>query len=94
MNIQEIACEKVNWTHVRQDRVQWWAVINMVLKLGSVKEENLTSWDSASSKPRPLPSTSFLLYHSPILLRMLYSPDQPFSTGVPRVPRETVKRNV
>jgi drug/metabolite transporter superfamily protein YnfA len=33
MEIGEIGWVYMNWTHLAQDRDQWWAVINMVMNL-------------------------------------------------------------
>jgi hypothetical protein len=33
MNLKEIVCEDVDWTHVAQDRVQWQTLVNMVVNL-------------------------------------------------------------
>jgi len=34
MNIclKEIGCEDVEWIHLAQDRIQWWVLVNMVIK--------------------------------------------------------------
>jgi hypothetical protein len=34
MNFREIGWEVVDWMHVAQDRVQRWALVNMVMNLG------------------------------------------------------------
>jgi hypothetical protein len=34
MDIKEIRCEDVNWIHVAQDRDQWRALVNTVMKFG------------------------------------------------------------
>jgi hypothetical protein len=31
MDLREIRIGGANWTHVAQDRVQWWAFVNMVM---------------------------------------------------------------
>jgi len=33
MDPREIGCESVDWMHLTQDRDQWSAVVNMVMKL-------------------------------------------------------------
>jgi hypothetical protein len=33
MGLREIGCEGAYWTHLAQDRVQWWAVMNKVIQL-------------------------------------------------------------
>jgi hypothetical protein len=33
MDINETACEDVDWINLAWDRVQWWALANMVLNL-------------------------------------------------------------
>jgi hypothetical protein len=33
MDLREIKINVVNWIHLVQDRVQWWAFMNMVMKL-------------------------------------------------------------
>jgi hypothetical protein len=33
MGLREIGREDVYWIHLAQDRDQWWAVVNMVMKL-------------------------------------------------------------
>jgi hypothetical protein len=32
--VKETGCEVVDWIHVAQDRVQWWAVVNRVMNIG------------------------------------------------------------
>jgi hypothetical protein len=33
MDLREIEWEGVDWTHLAQDRDQWWAVVNKVMNL-------------------------------------------------------------
>jgi hypothetical protein len=33
MDLWEIGKEGANWMHLAQDRDQWWAVMNMVMRL-------------------------------------------------------------
>jgi len=33
MDLREIGCEGVDWIHLIQDRVQWWALVNTVMNL-------------------------------------------------------------
>jgi hypothetical protein len=33
IHVQEILCEGVNWIHVVQDRAEWWALANTVMKI-------------------------------------------------------------
>jgi hypothetical protein len=33
LNLREIEIDRVNWIWLAQDRVQWWAFVNMVLNL-------------------------------------------------------------
>jgi hypothetical protein len=33
MDLREIGWEGVDWLHVAQDRNQWWAAVNTVMKL-------------------------------------------------------------
>jgi hypothetical protein len=33
MNLMEIGWRNVDWIHLAQDRDQWWAVVNTVMKL-------------------------------------------------------------
>jgi hypothetical protein len=33
---KEILCESVSWTHLVQDGVYWWDVVNTVLKMGGI----------------------------------------------------------
>jgi hypothetical protein len=33
MDLREIEIEGVNWIQLAQDRVQWWACVNMVMNL-------------------------------------------------------------
>jgi hypothetical protein len=50
MNVKEIRCEGVNWIRLAEDRIHWWAVVNMVMnlwvlwKVGNI----LTSWMTIS----------------------------------------------
>jgi hypothetical protein len=38
MHIREIGYENVDWIHLAQDRVQWWALVSMVMTfLSSIK---------------------------------------------------------
>jgi len=32
INLKELGCENVNWIHMAQDRVQWLALVNIVMK--------------------------------------------------------------
>jgi len=34
MDLREIVWEGVDWIHLAQNRVQWWALVNMVMNLG------------------------------------------------------------
>jgi hypothetical protein len=38
MDSKLLGCEAVNWIHLAQDRDQWWALVNMVLKLHTPKK--------------------------------------------------------
>jgi hypothetical protein len=33
MHLEETVCEVVDWIHLPQDGVQWWALVNMVMNL-------------------------------------------------------------
>jgi hypothetical protein len=33
MDLTDIGCEDRNWIHPSQDRVQWWGLVNMVMKV-------------------------------------------------------------
>jgi len=33
IDLQEIGWESVNWIHLTQDSVQWWALVNMITNL-------------------------------------------------------------
>jgi hypothetical protein len=33
MALGEIECERVEWIHMAQDRDQWWALVNAVMKI-------------------------------------------------------------
>jgi hypothetical protein len=33
INVKERRCEVINWIQVIQDRVQWWAPINMIINI-------------------------------------------------------------
>jgi hypothetical protein len=33
MDLKEIRCEDIDWIHMAQDRVHWWALVNMVMNL-------------------------------------------------------------
>jgi hypothetical protein len=33
MDLSDIGCEDVDWIHVAQDRVQWWAFVNTVMNI-------------------------------------------------------------
>jgi hypothetical protein len=33
MDLTLIKCEVMDWTNLARDRVQWWAVVNMVMNL-------------------------------------------------------------
>jgi hypothetical protein len=33
MNLKEIQFEEVDWIHLTQVRVQWWGLVNTVMKL-------------------------------------------------------------
>jgi hypothetical protein len=33
MYLRVIVCEDVDWNHVTQDKVLWWAVVNTVMNL-------------------------------------------------------------
>jgi hypothetical protein len=33
MHLREIECKVVDYIHLMQDRVRWWAVVNTVMKL-------------------------------------------------------------
>jgi len=33
MNLREIGWEVLDWTHLAEDRVQWWALVNTVTNL-------------------------------------------------------------
>jgi hypothetical protein len=33
VDLKEMECEGVDWTHLAQDRNLWWALINMVMNL-------------------------------------------------------------
>jgi hypothetical protein len=36
-------CKDVDWTHLAQDRFQWWSVVNMVMNSGFYKSRK-SSW--------------------------------------------------
>jgi hypothetical protein len=36
MDGKETECEDVHWIHLAQDRVQWWAIVNMVINLQGI----------------------------------------------------------
>jgi hypothetical protein len=33
MDLREIGIDVENWIHLAQDRVQWWAFVNMIMNL-------------------------------------------------------------
>jgi hypothetical protein len=33
IDLREIGIDRTNWIHLAQDRVQWWACVNMVMNL-------------------------------------------------------------
>jgi hypothetical protein len=37
LEIEGIGCERMDWMHVTQNRIQWRALLNTVMKLGSIK---------------------------------------------------------
>jgi hypothetical protein len=43
LNLREIRWEGVDWINLTQDRVQWRAVVNTVLKLGFYKKQGMSS---------------------------------------------------
>jgi hypothetical protein len=44
MDLRDTGWEIVDWIHLAQERDQWWALVNMVINPGSIKDENfLTS---------------------------------------------------
>jgi hypothetical protein len=45
MNLQEEDCKIMNWIHLAQDRDQWRALVNMVIKAsGSIKGEEFLDY--------------------------------------------------
>jgi hypothetical protein len=33
LDFRKIACEGINWMHLAQVRVQWWAFVNLVMNI-------------------------------------------------------------
>jgi hypothetical protein len=33
IDLREVRCEGVDWAHIPQDGVQWWALVNTVMNL-------------------------------------------------------------
>jgi hypothetical protein len=33
LDLREVGIDGVNWFHLAQDRVRWWAVVNLVMNL-------------------------------------------------------------
>jgi len=41
MDVTETMCERVNWTQLAQDGIQWLALVNIVMKLWVLWKVNL-----------------------------------------------------
>jgi hypothetical protein len=39
--LKEIGCKGVNWTHMSQDRIEWHAVVNMLINIGFYKKQRI-----------------------------------------------------
>jgi hypothetical protein len=43
MDLMEISWKIMDWIHLAQDRDQWWALVNTVMNVGSIKGGDLLS---------------------------------------------------
>jgi hypothetical protein len=70
VHLQETVCECLDWIHMTQVRVQWWDLMNMVMKLQVQlqMESFLTSWATISF------SRTILLHEVNHSLTALWSP--------------------
>jgi hypothetical protein len=62
MNLKEIECEDVDWTHMGQDKAQWWVTLKIVMDLRNPENVgNFTSWETISVSRRSIHSICYFV---------------------------------
>jgi hypothetical protein len=65
LDLKEEECENVDWTHLAQDGIKWWAIVSTEYAFNSIKARKFPDW------LRPLPSQGGLCSKESIKIHQL-----------------------